>query len=196
MSASQVGLEIDATPRRCYKRGLSRYCFDDPRQAPRSKAHPMIRMRKLTDYGIVLLAHLARNPARATCNARCLASEAHLPVPTVSKILKALARAGLLVAHRGVKGGFSLARRPEEISMAQIISAMEGPIAITECSDDVPRICKLEPWCPVGTNWQKINRAVRQALENIKLSEMTCSLRGGFPPLVARGKILESRREQ
>jgi len=80
--------------------------------------------------------------------------------------------------------------------MAQIISAMEGPIAITECSDDVPRICKLEPWCPVGTNWQKINRAVRQALENIKLSEMTCSLRGGFPPLVARGKILESRREQ
>ena len=156
----------------------------------------MIRMRKLTDYGIVLLAHLARNPARAPCNARCLASEAHLPVPTVSKILKALARAGLLVAHRGVKGGFSLARRPEDISMAQIISAMEGPIAITECSDDVPRICKLEPWCPVGTNWQKINRAVRQALENIKLSEMTCSLRGGFPPLVARGKILESRREQ
>ena len=141
----------------------------------------MIRMSKLTDYGIVLLAHLARNPTRATCNARCLASEAHLPVPTVSKILKALARAGLLVAHRGVKGGFSLARRPEEI---------------TECSVDVPRICELEPWCPVGTNWQKINRAIRQALENIKLSEMTCSLRGGFPPLVARGKILESRRER
>jgi FeS assembly SUF system regulator len=156
----------------------------------------MIRMRKLTDYGIVLLAHLARNPARAPYNARCLASEAHLPVPTVSKILKALARAGLLVAHRGVKGGFSLARRPEEISMAQIISAMEGPIAITECSDDVPRLCKLEPWCPVGTNWQKINRAVWHALENIRLSEMTCSLRGGFPPLVARGTILESRREQ
>lgn len=156
----------------------------------------MIRMRKLTDYGIVLLAHLARNPARAPCNVRRLASEAHLPVPTVSKILKVLARAGLLVAHRGVKGGFSLARPPDEISMAQIISAMEGPIAITECSVDVPRLCELEPWCPVGTNWQKINRAVRQALENIKLSEMTCSLRGGFPPLVARGKIVESRRER
>ena len=80
--------------------------------------------------------------------------------------------------------------------MAQVISAMEGPIAITECSDDVPGICELEPWCPVGANWQKINRAVREALENIKLSEMTCSLRGGFPPLVARGKILESPREQ
>ena len=156
----------------------------------------MIRMSKLTDYGIVLLAHLARNPARATCNARCLASEAHLPAPTVSKILMVLAREGLLVAHRGVKGGFSLGRRPEDISMAQIISAMEGPIAITECSIDIPRICDLERWCPVGTNWQRINRAVRQALENIKLSEMTCSLRGGFPPLVARGKILESRREQ
>src|SRR5207244_2302662 len=84
-----------------------------------------------------------------------LASEARLPVPTVSKILKTLARAGLLVAHRGVKGGFSLARRPEEISMAQIISAMEGPIAITECSDNVPGICELEPWCPVGANWQR-----------------------------------------
>src|SRR5207247_9859635 len=160
------------------------------------QARPMVAMRRLTAYAICLLTHLGRDPARAPCNAPCLASEAHLPVPTVSKILKALARAGLLVAHRGVKGGFSLARRPEEISMAQIISAMEGPIAITECSDNVPGICELEPWCPVGANWQRINRAVRQALENIKLSEMTCSLRGGFPPLVARGKILESRREQ
>src|SRR5262249_31682295 len=132
----------------------------------------MIRMSKLTDYGILLLAPRARTPARAPCTARGLASEAPLPVPTVSKILKALARAGLLVAHRGVKGGFSLARRPEEISMAQIISAMEGPIAITECSDDVPRICELEPWCPVGTNWQKINRAIRQPLATVKLSAL------------------------
>jgi FeS assembly SUF system regulator len=152
-------------------------------------------MSKLTDYGIVLLAHLARNPARATCNTRCLASEAHLPVPTVSKILKALARAGLLVAHRGVTGGFSLARDPEEISMAQIISAMEGPITITECSDDVSRICEIERWCRVGTNWQRINQALRQALENIKLSEMTCPLRPGVLPLGRGRKSTESRRE-
>src|SRR5437867_13316945 len=125
----------------------------------------MIRMRRLTDYGIVLLAHLARNPARAPCNARCLASEAHLPVPTVSKILKALARAGLLVAHRGVKGGCSLARRPEDISMAQIISAMEGPIAITERGDDARRICEYERWCPLGTSAQSPKRAILDALQ-------------------------------
>jgi len=153
----------------------------------------MIRMSKLTDYGIVLLAHMARGPIDLRRNARNLAAESHLPVPTVSKILKMLAREGLLVTHRGVKGGFSLARRPENISMAQIISAIEGPVTITECSDDVPRICTLEQWCPVGTNWQRINQAVREALENIKLSEMTCPLRADVVSLERAGKRLESR---
>src|SRR5436309_14487159 len=100
----------------------------------------MIRMRRLTDYGIVLLAHLARNPARAPCNARCLASEAHLPVPTVSKILKAQARPGPLGAHRSVKCGLSPARRPEEISMWRIRSTLLGLMAIPASSENVPEI--------------------------------------------------------
>src|SRR5713101_1894328 len=143
----------------------------------------MIRIGRLTDYGIILLTYIARDSELLLRNARDLAAEAHLPLPTVSKILKALARAGLLVAHRGVKGGFSLARHPEEISVAEIISALEGPIALTECSVHTPGGCQLEPLCPVGSNWQRINQAVRKALENLTLAEMTHPLPQGFVAL-------------
>jgi len=133
----------------------------------------MMRMSRLTDYGIMLLTYFAGGgEAAATHNARDVAARAHLPLPTVSKVLKVLARHGLLVAHRGVKGGFSLARRPEDISVADIIHALEGPIAITECSASAPGRCQLEQLCPVGGNWQKINQAVRGSLENITLSEL------------------------
>jgi FeS assembly SUF system regulator len=128
-------------------------------------------------------------------NARDLAVEAHLPLPTVSKILKVLAREGLLVAHRGVKGGFSLARQPEEISVAEIINALEGPIAITTCSFHAPGRCQLERLCPVGSNWQRINQVIREALENITLSEMTHPLPQGFATLGSRSKGLELRSE-
>lgn len=130
----------------------------------------MIRITKQTDYGIVLLTHLAAEPERQY-NAPELAAEARLPLPMVSKILKLLAREGLLVSHRGVKGGYSLARRPEAISMAQIIAALEGPIALTECIS-VEGDCSHEPLCPVRSNWRRINQAVRTALEGIALSEM------------------------
>lgn len=150
----------------------------------------MIRMTRLTDYGIMLLTHIARDPELPMRNARDLATEARLPLPTVSKILKILVRKGLLVAHRGVKGGFSLARRPEEISVAEIISALEGPIAITECSFNAPRRkCQLERLCPVGRPWQRINQVVREALENITLSEMTHPLPQGFATLGSRHKL-------
>ena len=92
----------------------------------------MIRITKQTDYGIVLLTYLAGHTERLF-NAPELAAETHLPLPMVSKILKVLTREGMLASHRGVKGGYSLARLPEEISMAEIIAALEGPIALTEC---------------------------------------------------------------
>ena len=130
----------------------------------------MIRITKQTDYGIVLLTHLAADPERQY-NAPDLAAEAHLPLPMVSKILKLLAREGLLASHRGVKGGYSLARRPEAISMAEIIAALEGPIALTECIS-VEGDCSHEPLCPVRSNWRRINQAVRTALEGITLAEM------------------------
>ena len=130
----------------------------------------MIRITKQTDYGIVLLTHLAANPEHQY-NAPELAAEARLPLPMVSKILKLLARESLLVSHRGVKGGYSLARQPEAISMAEIIAALEGPIAITECIS-VEGDCSHEPLCPVRSNWRRINHAVRTALEGITLAEM------------------------
>lgn len=133
----------------------------------------MIRITKQTDYGIVLLTHLAADPERQY-NAPELAAEARLPLPMVSKILKLLAREGLLGSHRGVKGGYSLARQPEAISMAEIIAALEGPIAITECIS-VEGDCSHEPLCPVRSNWRRINLAVRTALEGITLAEMTHS---------------------
>jgi len=131
----------------------------------------MIRITKQTDYGIVLLTHLASQPERQL-NAPELASETQLPLPMVSKILKLLVREGLLLSHRGVKGGYSLARHPGEISMAEIIAALEGPIAITECIDESSD-CSHERLCPVRSNWQRINAAVRGALEGITLAEMT-----------------------
>ncbi len=131
----------------------------------------MIRLSKETDYGIVLLTHLAADPQRVSYSARELAQETHLPLPMVSKILKLLTRRDLLRSQRGVKGGYRLARRPEMISVAKIISAMEGPIALTECvsaSGD----CRHELLCPVRGNWKTISHAVRQALEGITLTDM------------------------
>jgi FeS assembly SUF system regulator len=131
----------------------------------------MIRMTRLTDYGIMLLTYFARGSQDPMRSARDLSREAHLPLPTVSKLLKVLARQGLLEAHRGVKGGFTLARRPEEITVAQIIDALEGPIGVTECSAHSGG-CDIERHCIVKSNWRKINRVVLEALDKITLAEM------------------------
>ena len=130
----------------------------------------MIRITKQTDYGIVLLTHLAVTPERSV-NAPELAGETRLPLPMVSKILKLLVREGVLLSHRGVKGGYSLARLPEEISMAEVVAALEGPIAITECIDEGGD-CSHEPFCAVRGRWHRINEALRDALAGITLAEM------------------------
>jgi FeS assembly SUF system regulator len=153
----------------------------------------MIRMTKLTDYGIVLLTHIARDPERLTRNAPELAAAAHLPLPTVSKILKILAREGLLVPHRGAKGGFSLARAPEFVTVADVITALEGPIALTECSAHGPDRCGIELKCPVGTNWQRINRVVLDALRKITLAEMAAPLAMPLALFAARNERGEVR---
>ncbi|HWM89511.1 MAG TPA: SUF system Fe-S cluster assembly regulator [Thermoanaerobaculia bacterium] len=134
----------------------------------------MIRITKQTDYGVVLLTHLAAQPDRQV-NAPELAAETQLPLPMVSKILKLLVREGVLLSHRGVKGGYSLARLPGEVTMAEIITALEGPIAITECVE-VSSGCSHEQLCPVRSNWHRINAAVRGALEGITLADMASPL--------------------
>jgi len=153
----------------------------------------MIRITRLTDYGIVLLTHFARHPERLTRNAPELAAVAHLPLPTVSKILKILAREGLLVPHRGAKGGFSLARTPQDITVTDIISALEGPIALTECNVHGADRCGIESLCPVSTNWRRINRAVLGALSGLTLAEMASPRPALIPLLSSRGTRVEAR---
>lgn len=136
-------------------------------------ADAMIRITRLTDYGIVLLTYVATRPEGRIHNVPDLAAEANLPLPTVGKILKVLARKGLLVSHRGAKGGYSLSRPPAEITLAQIVAALDGPIAITECSSDPHNRCEIMLTCPARSNLQRINQAVLTALENITLAEMT-----------------------
>ena len=104
----------------------------------------MIRLSKLTDYGLVLMSYVARSGG-GLHTARGLAAESGLPLPTVSKVLKTLLQSGFLVSHRGINGGYNLARGAQEISVAEIIAALEGPIALTECSTDISGLCAAAP---------------------------------------------------
>jgi FeS assembly SUF system regulator len=130
----------------------------------------MLRMSKLTDYGTLVLSQLAANGAQPS-SAGSIAGTTHLARPTVSKLLKALTRSGLVVSTRGAHGGYALARSPDEITAAEIIDALEGPVAITECSAHVGS-CDLESWCRVGRAWQRINLSIREALRQVTLADL------------------------
>lgn len=130
----------------------------------------MIRMNKLTDYGVVLLTTFARDPGQGI-SARELSLRTGIPQPTVVKLLKTLLKAGLLVSQRGTKGGYSLSRPPDEIPVASIIEALEGPVAITECN--VPGACEHERRCPARPNWTAVNEVIHEALSRLTLAQMT-----------------------
>jgi FeS assembly SUF system regulator len=148
----------------------------------------MIRMSKLTDYGIVLLAHLARDRELTVHSARDLAERSQLPMPTVNKLLKELSRAGVLTSHRGANGGYSLARSPEQISVGEVIAALEGPITLTDCgTHEQGTLCTLEGQCPVSRNWQTIGRVIREALDRLSLAQMAGPLTA-FPAAMAAGR--------
>ena len=131
----------------------------------------MLRISKLTDYGTVVLAHLAANDG-FVCSAADVAGATEIGLPTVSKILKSLARADLVTSTRGVNGGYELARAPETISAADVIDALEGPVSITECSSSDSH-CDFEHVCNVGGAWQRINVAIRHALDEVSLLDLT-----------------------
>jgi FeS assembly SUF system regulator, gammaproteobacterial len=131
----------------------------------------MIRINRETDYAVVILCLLAEDPERRY-NAAWLAERRRLPLPVVSKILKQLARAGLLISYRGAKGGYGLARPPEDISVAEIVAAIEGPISLTHCVDTGPVACEYHDGCVVSSNWNRINQVVQNALQGISLKDM------------------------
>ncbi len=130
----------------------------------------MLRISKLTDYGTFVLAHLALSDEDCV-SAADVAAATGLSLPTVSKLLKSLARAELVSSTRGAHGGYRLARQAEAISAADVIDALEGPVSITQCSsDDSP--CEHEDHCSVGGSWQQINVAIRRALDEVTLVDL------------------------
>ncbi|MCG8433552.1 MAG: SUF system Fe-S cluster assembly regulator [Gammaproteobacteria bacterium] len=140
----------------------------------------MLRLSKLTDYGTVILAYMARKPD-TTYTANGIAAQTHLTLPTVSKLLKLLTKGKLLESRRGSHGGYSLARLPSDINAVEIIDAIEGPFGITECSSNNGQ-CGLEPFCASGHNWQRVNLAIRGALQSLTLAQLA-------KPLAAAPKI-------
>lgn len=130
----------------------------------------MLRISKLSDYATVILACLANDDGRVRTTAD-IARHCHLALPTVSKLLKQLQRAGLVDSTRGLHGGYRLSRPARQISAASILEAMEGPLALTECASGHSQ-CDLQPTCSVGGSWQRINEAIRQSLHEITLAEL------------------------
>jgi FeS assembly SUF system regulator len=135
----------------------------------------MLRVSKLTDYATVVMTVLAGHAdaagAQAVISAQELAERAHLELPTVSKLLKQLAHAGLVDSFRGVNGGYRLAAPADRVTIAEIVTAMEGPIGMTECSAQ-SGLCGHEPHCGVRVNWQRINQAIAQALASVTVADM------------------------
>jgi FeS assembly SUF system regulator len=146
----------------------------------------MLRMSKMTDYGIVLLTELARAGSE-TRTARELAARTGVPLPSVSKVLKGLQGAGLLVSHRGASGGYGLARPASEIPLTEIIAALEGPVSLTECgahgAHPQAGACELETVCQVRGHWRVINRTIQDALGRLSLADLCSPL----PRLIGLG---------
>lgn len=130
----------------------------------------MLKLSKLTDYAAVVMAHIARYPEQPHA-ATELADAVGIPHPTVSKTLKMLVRAGLLTSLRGVQGGYSLARPATSITASDIIAAIEGPVAMTECSH-AEGGCDLVGSCSVADNWQRVSLAIRTLLDSVTLAHL------------------------
>ncbi len=128
----------------------------------------MLRITKIADYGFILLVYMANRDRDILYNAKDLSSAIGIPLPTISKVLKILTQGGILKSQQGSKGGYSLARPASEITAAQIIEAIEGPVAITDCSGakGCERNCKVSP------SWKKVNATLETTLQNLSLAEM------------------------
>ena len=131
----------------------------------------MIRFSRMADYGVVLLSEIARSHGLVRSAAE-LAAATQLPAPTASQVLKRLSHGGLLVASRGPHGGYVLARPAASITVTEIVSALDGPIALADCLEGDGGVCDLESFCQVRAPWRVVSSAVRDALDNISLHDM------------------------
>ena len=140
----------------------------------------MLRLNRITDYAVVVLAQMVREPDRQV-TAPQLSEESSVPAPTVAKVLKALAKEGVLASQRGVHGGYRLARPAGDISMLEVIRALEGPVSLTACVDGAEGDCDVELLCPVRGNWDRVNTAIRSALAGVTLEDMAIPTMFGAP---------------
>lgn len=154
----------------------------------------MLKLSRMIDYGVVILSQMT-NQRDGLATAPELAEATGLPAPMVSKIMKALARSDLVTSHRGVRGGYTLSRGPQDISVAAIVEALEGPVALTACVEASDSHCRVESLCPIRGGWEKVNDAIRDALEAVSLADLIYS---GFenmtaleakPPVETQGQV-------
>ena len=147
----------------------------------------MLRITRLSDYAVAILGQLA-NSKDSVQTAKDVAACTGLSAPVVSKILKSLARSKLVLSQRGVQGGYRLAREPSRVSVADVIEAVEGPVALTECGENSDASCEFVGSCSVQANWLRINQVVKRALSNISVEDMI------LPPRAER--LIQLRRTQ
>lgn len=135
----------------------------------------MIRLNKMTDYAVVMLSHMANIEGSDTgrmVTAVQMAQDSGVPLPSVSKLMQQLSKAGILTSHRGAGGGYSLDRAAGQVTVADIVTALEGPIALTSCIDGADTSCGSMPVCSMSGNWNQVNHAIQAALESVSLAEM------------------------
>ncbi|HEY0270226.1 MAG TPA: SUF system Fe-S cluster assembly regulator [Sphingomonas sp.] len=140
-----------------------------------------MRLSSLADYAVVMMAAAARHGAGAKLSATILAAETGVPLPTAQKLTGRLAGAGLLASARGAAGGFTLARAADRINLAEIVEAVEGPIALTSCVDETKHDCALESACKVRPHWGVVNEAVRGAFAGVSLASLAGSAERARP---------------
>lgn len=151
----------------------------------------MVRLSKLTDYAVLLLAQIVRREGQVS-TAAALSESSGLNQPTASKVLKMLTKSGLLIAQRGAVGGYRLSRPASEITVADIVTAMDGPISITDCAEGSHHICQMESICPMNGHWHKVNRALRGALSGVTLYDMVADM----PPHLMKKETRRAREAQ
>jgi FeS assembly SUF system regulator len=153
----------------------------EPRFSTAAAQVSMLRISKMTDYAIMVMVELHASRGEVL-SAHALAERSHLELPTVSKVLKLLVNTDLVDSYRGANGGYSLERNAQDISVAEIITAIEGPIAMTECSVE-EGLCAQESICSLRGNWQRISIAVAKAMEGVSLAEMAQPVKPTTTPL-------------
>jgi len=132
----------------------------------------MMKLSKLTDYAVVIMVVMGQRVGEVFTTQR-LADETGVPQPTVAKLVKLLSKGGLLISQRGANGGYRLDIDPDELSIACVIAAVEGPIALTACVEGTDDSCTVEHLCGMRGNWNKVNGAIEQALQNVTLADMS-----------------------